>query len=260
MNIVVCVKNVPMTQAAEISIDGSSKSVEKDLFEYEINEWDNYAIEEAAILKEEFGGTITAITVGTEEDEEVLRFCQAMGADKAIRIDCDERELDGYVLSQALSKVTEKMEYDLILTGVQSSDTNNGVVGVMLAAHLGIPHASVVTAFKPGNGEAEINVELDGGAIEISKIKMPALLSVQTGINDPRYISITSLRNAAEKELEVIELSELGLSDDDLTPRTQVEEIYFLPKSDGAEMIEGEPEDIARKIMGILAEKGVTEQ
>lgn len=260
MNIIVCVKNVPMTQAAEISIDDASKDVEKDLFEYEINEWDNYAIEEAAILKEEFGGTITAVTVGTEEDEEVLRFCQAMGADKAIRIDRADKELDGYVLSKAISKVVEKIDYDLILTGVQSSDTNNGMVGVMLAAHLGIPHASVVTGFKPGNDDAEINVELDGGAVEISKIKMPALLNIQTGINDPRYISITSLRNAAKEELQVIDLFELGLSDDDLTPQTQIEEIYLLSKSDGAEMIEGEPEDVARKIMKILAEKGVIEQ
>lgn len=259
MNIVVCVKNVPMTQSAEIAIDDSAKDVDKDSLEYEINEWDNYAIEEAALLKEEHGGTITAITVGTEDDEEVLRFCQAMGADKAIRIDTEDRALDGYVISKALAKAAEKESFDLVLTGVQSSDTNKGMVGPMLAAHLGIPHASVVTGFKPGDDAAEINVELDGGAMEVSEIKMPALLSIQTGINDPRYISITSLRNAAKEELQVVGISELGLADDDLTPQTQVEEIYLLPKSDGAEMIEGEPEDIAKKLMEILAEKGVAE-
>ncbi len=129
----------------------------------------------------------------------------------------------------------------------------------MLAAHLGIPHAAVVTNFKPDNGEAEINVELDGGTIEVAKIKLPALLSIQTGINDPRYISITSLRNAAKEELQVVGISELGLSDDDLTPQTQVEEVYLLPESGNAEMLEGEPEDVAQKIIEILAEKGVTE-
>ena len=258
MNIVVCVKRVPLTQEVDLEIDGTGKDVKKDALAYVVNDWDNYAIEEAVLLQEKFGGTATAITIGTEDDEEVLRRALAVGADRAIRIDPGERELDGFVISKLLAEVIKDLEHDLVLTGVQSDDDNCGMVGIMLAEHLGLSHAAVVTGVEPEGDEATIKVELEGGMDEVSKIRLPALLSIQTGINEPRYVSIMGIRKAGKKELKVLRVEDLNLTEDDLTPRTMVEEAFLPPETEGAEMIEGDASTVAEEIIRILTEKGVS--
>jgi len=258
MNIVVCVKRVPMTQEVDLEIDGTGKDVKKDALAYVVNDWDNYAIEEAVLLQEKFGGTATAITIGIEDDEEVLRRALAVGADRAIRIDPGDLELDGFVISRLLAQVIKDLEHDLILTGVQSDDDNCGMIGIMLAEHLGLSHAAVVTGVAPEGNEATIKVELEGGMDEVSKIRLPALLSIQTGINEPRYVSIMGIRKAGKKELKVLKVEDLSLTEDDLTPRTVVEEVFLPPETEGAEMIEGDASTVAEEIIRILTEKGVT--
>jgi len=231
--------------------------VKKDALAYVVNDWDNYAIEEAVLLQEKFGGTATAITIGTEDDEEVLRRALAVGADRAIRIDPGDLELDGFVVSRLLTAAIKDLEHDLILTGVQSDDDNCGMVGIMLAEHLGLSHAAVVTGVEPEGDEATIRVELEGGMDEVSKIRLPALLSIQTGINEPRYVSIMGIRKAGKKELKVLEVADLSLTEDDLTPRTVVEEVFLPSETEGAEMIEGDASKVAEEIIRILTEKGV---
>jgi electron transfer flavoprotein beta subunit len=257
MDIVVCVRRVPQTQEVDLEINPQKNDVRKDMLAYVINEWDNYAIEEAVVLKEKLEGNVIAVTVGDEDDEEVLRRCLAMGADKAIRIDPGDRILDPYVISRILAAVIKGLSYDLVLTGVQADDLNDGAVPTMLAEHLGLTHATVVNSLEPAEGEATVRVELEGGMDEVSKIKLPALLSIQTGINEPRYVSIMGIRKAAKKELNVMELGALGLSEDELIPMTTVEEIYFPPETEGAEIIEGDPGTVAEAILRILKEKGV---
>lgn len=258
MNIVVCVKRVPLTQEVDLEIDASKKDVRKDLLAYVINEWDNYAVEEAILLKEKIGGTVTAITIGTEDDEEVLRKSLAMGADRAIRIDPAGHELDGFVISKLLAAVIKDLEYDFVLTGVQADDDNNALVGIMLAEHLGLAHAAVVNSVEPEGNEATIKVELEGGLDEVSKITLPALLSIQTGINEPRYVSIMGIRKASKKELNVVAVTELGLSEDDLMRRNIVEEVFLPPETEGAEIIGGDPATVAEAIIRIIKEKGVS--
>ena len=258
MNIIVCVKRVPMTQEVDLEIDPAKKGVKKDALAYVINDWDNYAIEEAVLLQEKFGGTVTAITIGDEDDEEVLRRALAMGADKSIRIDPGEQELDGFVISKILASVIKDLEYDLVLTGVQTDDDNSGMVGIMLAEELGLSHAAVVTGMEPEGDNATIKVELEGGMDEISKIKLPSLLTIQTGINEPRYVSIMGIRKARKKELNVISVADLGLSEDDLTRRTVIEEVFLPPETTGAEMIEGDLSSVAGDIIRIIKEKGVS--
>jgi electron transfer flavoprotein beta subunit len=258
MEIVVCVKRVPMTQEVDLEIDPRKKDVRKDMLAYVINEWDNYAIEEAILLKEKSGGNVTAVTVGSEEDEEVLRRCLAMGADKALRIDPGDLVLDPSVLSRVLAEAVRGIPYDLILTGVQADDLNEGSVGVMLAERLSLPHSAVVTRIGPENGELTVRVELEGGTDEISKIKLPALLAIQTGINVPRYVSIMGIRKAAKKELNVVKAQDLGLSPDDLSPMTTVEDLFPPPEIAGAKIIEGDPAKVAEEILRIIKEKGVT--
>ncbi len=257
MDIVVCAKRVSITQEVDLEIDESGKDIKKDALPFTINEWDTYALEEAILLKERLGGTVTAITVGDEDDEEVLRRAQAMGADRAIRISSDGWSLDSFGLARVLAESIRELSYDLILTGVQAEDDNYGMVGIMLAEHLGLPHATVVTAIEPEERTATIKMELEGGLEEISRINLPALLTIQTGINEPRYISVMAVRKARKKELEVRDINSLALSPEELSPRIMTLEIY--PPADMGEtvMLEGDPSRIAEEIIRIVSETGV---
>jgi electron transfer flavoprotein beta subunit len=258
MDIIVCIKRVPMTQEVDLEIDPSGKDIKKDALAYVVNDWDNYAIEESVLIKEKLGGTITVITVGDEDDEDVLRRALAMGADKAIRIEPGELALDGFIISNILAQVIKGLDYDLVLTGVQADDDNFGMIGIMLAEKQGLAHSAVVTGFEAEGSEATINVELEGGMDEVSKIKLPALLSIQTGINEPRYVSIMGIRKAGKKELKVVKVEDIGLSDEDLVRQTIIEEYFLPPETEGAEMIEGDPSAVAEAILRILKEKGVS--
>jgi electron transfer flavoprotein beta subunit len=258
MDIVVCVKRIPMTQEVDLEIDDSGIAVRQDSLAYVINEWDNYAIEEAVLLKEKLGGSVTAITVGSEDDEEVLTRCLAMGADSAIRIDAGDREKDSFVVSRILAQVISNLEHDLVLTGVQAEDDGQGLVGIMLAEHLQLAHAAVVTSVELEDSEATIKVELNAGVKEVSKLQLPALLSIQTGINEPRYVSIMGIRKAAKKEIKVMTVDELSLSEDDLTARTLVKEVFHPAEVEGAEILEGDPARVADEILRIVREKGVS--
>ena len=257
MEIIVCVKRVPLTQEVDLEINPQKTDVRKDMLAYAINEWDNYAIEEAIVLKEKHGGNVTAVTVGAEEDEEVLRRCLAMGADKAIRVETGGLLPDSFAVAKILAQVIKGMPHDLVLTGVQADDLNEGSVGTMAAELLNLAHAAVVTGVAPEGDGATVRVELEGGMEEVSRIKLPALLCIQTGINEPRYVSIMGIRKAAKKELKVVKIEDLGLSRDELSPWTTIEESFLPPETEGAQFLEGDPATVAEEILRILKEKGV---
>lgn len=257
MNIIVCVKRVPMTQEVDLEIENSGKDIKKGPLAFIVNDWDNYAVEEAVSIQEKLGGSVTAVTVGVEDDEEVLRRALAMGADRALRIDPGDLEADSFVTSKIISAALRDMDYDLILTGVQADDDNAGMVGIMLAEHLSLPHASVVTGIEHQGEELKIKIELEDGIDEVATIKLPALLTIQTGINEPRYVSIMGIKKARKKELNVVKVSDLNLNDEDLRARTMVEEVYLPPETEGAEIIKGDATTVAGEIIRILKEKGV---
>jgi electron transfer flavoprotein beta subunit len=258
MEMVVCVKRVPMTQEVDLEIDKTQKDIKRDALAYVINDWDNYAVEEAVLLKEKLGGTVTALTMGPEDDEEVLRRALAMGADKAVRIDPGGGIRDSFVTAQILARVIKDLGPDLVLTGVQGDDYNCGAVGIMLAECLGLAHAAVVTGVEVKGKEAAVQIELEGGINEVSRILLPAVLSIQSGINEPRYVSVMGIRRAGKKELRVMKTDDLNLASGELTPKTEVEALFMPPETEGAEMIEGDPSDVAEKIIRIFTEKGVT--
>jgi len=181
-----------------------------------------------------------------------------MGADRAVRIDPGELVTDGYLDAAILAKTISGLDYDLILTGVQSEDRNTGMVGIMLAEQLGIAHAAVTNGIAPEENAATVHVELEGGIDEISRIQLPALLSIQTGINEPRYVSIMGIRKAKKKELKMMTLDDLGFGAEALIPQTQIEEVFLPPETEGAEMIEGDAATVAETLIRIMGEKGVT--
>lgn len=262
MDIVVCVKNVPFTQEADLVIDATGRDIRKDNLVYVINEWDNYAVEEAIRLKEELGGTVTAVTLGNEDDEEVLRRALAMGADAAVRIDPGDLDPDAagpgsdpFVTAALLAAVVESLPYDLVLTGVQADDFNHGIVGALLAERLGLPHAAVVNSLRPTGSQAEIAIELEGGQDERARVTLPALFSIQTGINEPRYVSIMGIRKASRQEIRVVRAADLGLPPADLRPALIIEEMYPPPETGGAEMLQGDAGTVAGHIIRIIREK-----
>ncbi|MEW6376323.1 MAG: electron transfer flavoprotein subunit beta/FixA family protein [Thermodesulfobacteriota bacterium] len=260
MNIVVCIKRVPETAEADIFIDKSGKDIDKSGLAFDLNEWDSYAIEEAILLKEKLGGTVTVLSVGGEDSNESLRKCLAMGADDAIRLnDPAFAGADGFATARVLAEAIRNLTYDLILTGTQAEDDGYGQVGVALAELLGIPHAALVNRLEVQDKKIKVHRELEGGLEEVFEIDLPALLTIQTGINEPRYVSIMGIRKVAKKEIKTLGTSDLNLKVEEVGlvgSDIRLEKIFLPPIGEGAEMLEGKPEEIALKVFDILKDKG----
>lgn len=261
MDIIVCVKHVPETAEAELKIDSTGKAIEKTGLVYDINEWDDYALEEAVRIKEKQGGTVTAITIGADDSDSTLRKCLARGADKAIRLtDPKFSDSDGYAVAKILYSVVKNLPHNLILTGMQAGDDGNAIVGPALAEMLKIPHVTMVKKLDLSTDTAKANRELEGGLEEQVEIKLPALVSVQTGINEPRYVSIMGIRKAMQKEIKLMTLADTGLAENDVGPAgswTTIEKMYVPPVEKQAEILKGSPEEVATKITEILKSRGL---
>jgi electron transfer flavoprotein beta subunit len=261
LDIIICAKHVPETAEAELKIDATGKNVDKTGLVYDINEWDDYALEEAVRIKEKQTGTVTAITVGAEDSDSTLRKCMARGADKAIRMtDSKFNGSDGYAVAKILHSAIKNLHFDLILTGTQAGDDGSGMVGPILAELLKIPHVTMVKKIELGSGVIKANRELEGGLEEQVEVKLPAVVSVQTGINEPRYVSIMGIRKAMQKEIKLMALGDTGLTENDVGPRgswTTIEKMYVPPVEKQAEFLKGTPEEVATKIAEILKSKGL---
>ena len=256
MNIIVCIKRVPQTADAEVKVDSSGKDIERQRLSFDMNEADMYALEEAVIFKEKFGGEVTAISVGDADTDETLRIALAKGADSAIRIKAEEfGELDGYKTAQLLAQLIKQLSYDVVFSGCMATDDAYMQVGVTLAELLGVPHATLVTKIEAEEGKADVHRELEGGLLEHLQIDLPAVISVQTGINVPRYASLIAIRRAASKEIRTVGKEELG--DAEFAVNSEIEELFTPPVTKRAEIIEGDPEEVSTRIATIIKEKGL---
>lgn len=254
MNIAVCVKRIPKTAEADIFIEKDGTDIKKDHLVFHLNDWDGYAVREAALLKEKYGGEVTVITVGPEESKEVLTRCLAMGADRALRIEgpvVQDAHLIARILSQAIKK---NQSYDLILTGVQAEDDNCGQVGASLAQMLGLPHAAIVTHIEAMGEKAKVRRELEGGIDELTEIKLPAVLTIQTGINEPKYVSLAALLEAEDKETKDIGMEEIGIASGGPVD-TKIDQIFFPPVGKMAEILKGNPEEVVTQLTEIIKKK-----
>ncbi len=260
MEILVCVKRVPDTAENEIEVNRDGSDIERDDLVYSVNEWDNYAVEEAIRIRDEIGGSITVVSVGEDDDEEVLRREMAMGADSgALLSDEAFTGSDGKGIAGILKSAVEMGNYDLILTGAQADD-GAGQIGGMLAAMLDIPYASLVNTIDVlDQARLKVGREIAGGNQEMNEIDLPCVLSIQTGINEPRYVGIRGIRKVASIEIPVKGLSDLGLSADAVgSGAARVKRLdYFVPElGEGAEMLDGSSEEIIEKLVEILKSKG----
>jgi electron transfer flavoprotein beta subunit len=260
MDILVCVKRVPDTSENEIELNTGGNDINRDDLVYSVNEWDNYAVEEALQIVSKVGGTVSVVTVGTEEDEEVLRREMAMGANHGILISDDTfSSSDGRSIAAILKAFVQKGHYDLVLTGV-TADDGASQVGGMLAAMLDYPFASLVNSIEVlSAGKLRIGREIEGGNKEISEIDLPCVLSIQTGINEPRYVGMRGIRQVASVPIPTFGVSELGL-DPAIVGKAgaKVHRMdYFVPAAGkGAQMLKGKPEEVIDELIELVAAKG----
>ena len=260
MEILVCARRVPDTSENEIQLTSAGNDIERDDLVYSINEPDNYAVEEALQITARVGGTVTVVTVGTEEDEEILRREMAMGATHGVLISDDVfAGSDGKGIATILSAFVRKGRYDLILTGVQAED-GGAQVGGMLAAILDYPFASLVNSIEViDRKKLKISREIAGGNKEINEIDLACVLSIQTGINEPRYVGMRGIRQVASIPIPTPSAAELGID-----PATvgeiaaKVKRVdYFVPAlGKGAEMLEGSREENIEKLFELVVAKG----
>ena len=248
MKVVVCVKQIAQL-GDEIEFTDDERDVDPDYLDYALNEWDTYATEEALRLRESAGeGEVVVVSVGSEDSEEAMRRCLAMGADRGIRIDTEER-LDPIQVARALAEVIRAESPDLVFTGVQSADSVQAATGTALAELLDLPRVAVVTKIELGDGKATVNRELEGGLVDVIEVDTPALLTIQTGINEPRYATLRAIKQAEEKEIDVRQPGDLG------EPAYGVRKMFVPPKGEGAEMLDGSASDVAQRIKEIVEER-----
>lgn len=259
MNILVCVKRVPDTAENEVVLNSAGNDIERDDLVYTVNEPDNYAAEEALRLAERTGGKVTVVTVGGDDDEEVLRRQMAMGAAEGVLLsDGNAAGADGRETAAILAAYAGTAKFDLILTGVQADD-GAAQVGGMLAALLDYPYASLVTSIEaPGNGKLTVAREIEGGSQEINEIDLPCVLSIQTGINEPRYVGMRGIRQVASRPISRFGRSELGVAENSAgAGGARVSRVdYFIPATRSAELLTGSRTEIAGKLFELLKAKG----
>jgi len=253
MNIAVCVKRVPKTAEADIFIEKDGKDIKKDHLAFALNDWDGYAVREAVLLREKHGGEVTVFTLGPDESKEILTRSLAMGADKAVRIE-EPVDSDGNRIAQILCQAMKGRPFDLVLTGVQAEDNGWGQVGVALAQMLGFTHAALVTRIEITGDRAKIKRELEGGLDEVVELKLPAVLTVQTGINEPKYISLSAILEAEDKEIKEVGIDEIELASGQPVD-TKVNQVFFPPVSKMAEILKGTPEEVVMQLTEIVKKK-----
>jgi len=260
VEILVCVRRVPDTSENEIQLNAAGNDIERDELVYSINEPDNYAVEEALQIVARVGGGVTVVTVGGEDDEEVLRRQMAMGAQHGVLI-TDEAFAgsDGRGLATILEAFVKKGNYDLILTGVQAED-GGAQVGGMLAALLDYPFASLVDSIEVLDAKKlKVSREVEGGNREVSDIDLPCVLSIQTGINEPRYVGMRGIRQVASIPIPTFDASSLGVAPGTVgATAAKVKRVdYFVPAlGKGAEILQGSREENAGRVLELVAAKG----
>jgi electron transfer flavoprotein beta subunit len=258
MKVVVPVKQVAvLADEFELLDDGSG--VDPDSLDWELNEWDTFSLEAAVQLRDAAGeGEVVAVTVGDEEAGEGLLSALAKGADRGIRVwDEELADADALAVARVLAAVVERESPDLVLCGVQSSDAVNSTTGIALAGYLGLPHVAVVKRLELDGSVATVERELEGGLVELLRISLPALLTIQTGINEPRYATLRAIKQAREKPLAVQSLGDVGLDAGQVAAAAgSHRRALALPEAgEGAEMLNGSTADVAAKIAEIVRER-----
>jgi len=246
LNVAVCIKQVPAKDAPLAIAEGSAWIREADIG-FEMNEPDRFALEEALRLKEKHGGEVVAISMGPERVKSTIKEALAKGADRGIHVADDKFfQLDPLAAARSLAAAIAKEKFDLILTGLQSDDHGFGQTGVLLAELLGLPHATIIMKIEVADGRMKLKRELEAGWFQWVELPLPAVLSIQSGINKVRYATLKGIMAAKKKEITTISRESLGVASE-LTQR--VERIYVPQKTKKTEFLTGTPREAAAKLV-----------
>jgi electron transfer flavoprotein beta subunit len=260
MKILVAVKQVAaLDEDFEIRDDG--RDIDPDFFIRDLNEWDDFSLEEAVRIKEAASEPVevVAVSVGSDEVDESLRKCLAKGADRAVRVwDAAIEDSDSIAIARVLAAVAKREAPNILFAGVQSSDQSFASTGIAAAAFLNWPHAAVVSnlTYSPGATSAVFRRELEGGLLHEVEIQCPAVLTIQLGINTPRYASLRSIKQAAAKPIEVLSLADLGLAAADVGQAGSASRVrrMYVPDKGRAQLIEGDAAQQAARLADIIRE------
>lgn len=249
MKILVCMKQVPQKDAP-LKLNESGTWIREDV-PYEVNEPDAYALEEALQQKGKHGGEVVVITIGPARAQQVLREALAKGADRAIHLEGDGFVgLDAFNTAKALAAAIKDESFDLIFTGLQSDDYGFAQTGVVVAEQLGWPHATIIMQIEKTDGGIRVKRELEAGCFQFVDMPVPAVLTIQSGINKLRYATLIGIKQAKTKPLKKVSFDELKA---ELGENLQkIEKLYIPQKTKRTEKIEGPPAEVARKLVDKL--------
>ena len=244
MNIIVCVKQVP-AKDAPLAIAGNW--IRESDIGFEMNEPDSYALEEALRLKEKHGGEVIALSMGPERVKQTIKEALAKGADRAIHVADDNfAQLDPLGTAKCLAAAIQKEKFDLVLTGLQSEDHGFGQTGVLLAGLLDQPHATIIMAIEVDGTKMKLKRELEAGWFQHIECPLPAVLSIQSGINKVRYATLKGIMAAKRKEIATITREALGVS---IEATQKIEKVYIPTKTKKTEFLTGTPREAAAKLV-----------
>ena len=256
MNIFVFVKRVPDTES-KIRIDHDTNRIDEEGLNFVLSPYDEYAVEEALQIREAQGGTVTVFSVGTDESLVILKKCLAMGADEAVLLKDETPEtFDGLRTARIIARTiqTKYQDFSLLLFGKQAVGSDNGQVQTMVAEMLSLPQINVVTNLEIAGNQATAHREIEGAEEKVT-VPLPAVISAQKGLNEPRYETLKGIMAAKRKEIPVVTVSELGLNPDDLSPQVEIVRLESPPARKAGTVIEEEPEVAAKKLVQFLQEE-----
>ena len=246
MKILVCMKQVPQKDAP-LKLNESGTWIREDV-SYEVNEPDAYALEEALRQKEKHGGEVVVITAGPARASQVLREALAKGADRAIHLDDPAFVTqDAFNIARAFAAAIKDEQFDLIFTGLQSDDYGYAQTGVILAELLGWPHATIIMQIEKQEKGIKVKRELEAGYFQFIEMPLPAVLSIQSGINKLRYATLIGIKQAKNKPLRKVALAEVQSTLGE--NQVKIEKLYVPQKSKKTEMLEGSPAEVAKKLV-----------
>ena len=244
MNIIVCIKQVP-AKDAPLAIAGNW--IKESDIGFEMNEPDSYALEEALRLKEKHGGEVVALSFGPERVKQTIKEALAKGADRGIHIADDNfAQLDPLGTATVLAAAIGKEKFDLLLTGLQSDDHGFGQTGVLLAALLNLAHATIIMQIDVQDRKMKLKRELEAGWFQWIECPLPAVLSIQSGINKVRYATLKGIMAAKKKEIATVTRQSLGVA---IAPTQKIEKIYVPTKTKKTEFLTGTPKEMAAKLV-----------
>jgi electron transfer flavoprotein beta subunit len=253
LNIIVCIKQT-FDSEARILLDPEGL-IDESGVKYIVNPFDEYAVEEAILLTENYGGEVTAVSASREDPSQALRQCLAMGVGRAVWLDCSTLGFaDSHIFAEALGMWLKEQDYDLLFCGKEAIDDGSAELPSRLGEILDVPQVNTVSSVNIEDGKATVRRDIEGGC-EVVEVNVPCLLSAQKGLNEPRYPSMRRILQAKKVKIERVTLDDLGLSEEDLVPFVKVEEYIIPPSREGGRVLNGTHQEAVEELLHELRDE-----